>query len=87
MKLVQILLVLLGAIALSASASSVVDFVSSSLAIVIGKGRYGSSRKKPPGYPVLKGPYSHQVSLIYLVSILIKLSLKYYFASFFHVYI
>ena len=46
-------------IALSALASSVVDFVPGSLVMAIGKGRYSSSRKKPLGYPVLKGPYSH----------------------------
>ena len=68
-------------IILLALASSVVDFTSSSSAIDIGKSRYSSSKKKPPGYPVLKGPYSHQVSLIYSVSILIKLGLKYYLTS------
>ena len=87
MKLVQILLVLLGAIALSASASGVVDFVPSSLAIGIGKSRYSSSRKKSLGHPILKGPYNHQVSLIYSVSVLIKLGLKYHLASFFYVHI
>ena len=85
MKLVHILLVLLGIIALSALASGVVDFVPGSSAMSIGKGRYGGSGKKPPRYPVLKGPYGHQVSLIYSVSVLIKLSLEYYSASFFHV--
>ena len=72
-------------IILLALASSVVDFVSGSLAMAMGKGRHSSSRKKPLGYPVLKGPYGHQVSLIYSVSILIKLSLKHYLASFFYV--
>ena len=86
MKLVYILLVLLGAIALLASAFGIVDFASSSLVIVIGKGRYSSSRKKPLGYPVLKGPYGHQVSLIYSVSVLVKLGLKHCSASFFYVH-
>ena len=70
---------------LLASASSVVDFTPSSSAIAIGKSRYSSNRKKPLGYPVLKGPYGYQVSLIYLVSVLIKLSLKYYLASLLHI--
>ena len=86
MKLIQILLVLLSAIALSASASSVVDFAPSSLAMAIGKDRHSSSEKKPPGHPVLKGPCSHQVSLIYSVSVLIKLSLEHYLASLLYVY-
>ena len=61
------------------------DFVPSSLAIGIGKSRYSSSRKKPLGHSILKGPHSHQVSLIYSVSVLVKLGLKYYLASFFYV--
>ena len=84
MKLVYILLILLGAIALLASASSIVDFAPGSSAIGIGKGN-SSSRKKPLEHPVLKRPYSHQVSLIYSVSILVKLSLKHYLASLLHV--
>ena len=59
MKLVQILLVLLGVIVLSASASSVVDFMPGSLAMAIGKGRCGSGGKKSLGHPVLKGPCGH----------------------------
>ena len=72
-------------IILLASASGIVDFVPSSSAMAIGKGRHSSSRKKPLGHPVLKGPYSHQVSLIYSVFILIKLGLKYYLASLLYV--
>ena len=86
MKLVHVLLVLLYAIVLLASASGVVDFVPSSLAMSMGKGRYSGSEKKSPGHPVLKGPCGHQVSLIYLVSVLIKLSLKYYLASLLYVH-
>ena len=85
MKLVQILLVLLGMIMLLALASSVVDFVSSSSAMAMGKGRCSSSRKKSLGHPVLKGPCDHQVSLIYLVSVLVKLGLKYCLASLLYV--
>ena len=70
---------------LLASASGMVDFVPGSLAMAMGKDRRGSGGKKPPGYPVLKGPYGHQVSLIYLVSVLIKLGLKHCLASLFHV--
>ena len=70
---------------LLASASSVVDFVPSSLAMAIGKSRHSSSEKKPLEHPILKGSYSHQVSLIYLVSVLIKLGLKHYLASLLHV--
>ena len=57
-KLVHILLVLLGAIILLASASGVVDFAPGSLAMGIGKGG-SSGKEKPLGYPVLKGPYDH----------------------------
>ena len=45
-------------IVLSALASSIVDFIPDSSAIGIGKNN-SSSRKKPPGYPILKGPYSY----------------------------
>ena len=61
------------------------DFVPGSSVMAMGKGRHGSSGKKPPGHPVLKGPHSHQVSLIYLVSVLIKLGLKHHLASFLHI--
>ena len=71
---------------LLALASDIVDFVPGSLAIAIGKDRHDSSRKKPLGHPILKGPYSYQVSLIYLVSVLIKLGLEHYLASLLHVY-
>ena len=70
---------------LSALASSIVDFMPSSLAMAMGKDRHSSSRKKPPGHPILKGPYSHQVSLIYSVSVLVKLGLEYYLASLLYV--
>ena len=73
-------------ITLSALASSIVDFVPSSSAMAIGKDRHSNSGKKPPGHPILKGPYGHQVSLIYSVSVLIKLSLEYYLASLLHVH-
>ena len=85
-KLIQILLVLLDAITLLASASSIVDFVPSSLAMGMRNGS-SNSRKKPLGHSILKGPYGHQVSLIYSVSVLIKLGLKYCSGSFFHIYI
>ena len=71
---------------LLALASSIVDFAPGSSAMAMRKGRYSSSRKKPSGYPILKRPYGHQVSLIYLVSVLIKLGLKYYLASLLYVH-